>query len=128
MQRYLFFFSHPDFDNGEFYAAKKYIHLVQEGSEEYLFDVPVPSVRRARKYVIAQVNKEQVEGKNIATYLLSIFSGQRGNLNDDDMNKLREQVLYVNTDNFSNPENVPETTPVANNDLPVLNWNTDCIV
>ena len=52
----VFFFSHPDFDDGEFYAAKRYIHVVQEGSEDYLFDVPVPSVRRAFQYVSARVN------------------------------------------------------------------------
>ena len=83
-----FFFSHPDFDDGEFYAAKQYIHVVQGGDEEYLFDVPVPSVRRVRQYVSARVNKERVEGENIATDLPSILSGQRVNLNNDDMNKL----------------------------------------
>ena len=102
--------------------------MVQEGDKEYLCDVPIPSMRRAHQPVSARVNEERVQGENIATDLPSISSGRIGNLNDDDMNKLREQVLYVNTDNFSNPENVPETTPVANNDLPVLNWNTDCIV
>ena len=30
----VFFFFHPDFDDGEFYAAKRYIHVVQGGSEE----------------------------------------------------------------------------------------------
>ena len=30
----VFFFSHPDFGDGEFYAAKRYIHLVEEGAEE----------------------------------------------------------------------------------------------
>ena len=42
----VFFFSHPDSDNGEFYNAKRYIRVVQEGVKEYLFDVPVTSVRR----------------------------------------------------------------------------------
>ena len=28
----VFFFSHPDFDGGEFYAAKQYIHVVQKGA------------------------------------------------------------------------------------------------
>ena len=41
----VFSFSHPDFDDGEFYAGKRYIYVAQEGSEEYLFDVPVSSVR-----------------------------------------------------------------------------------
>ena len=53
----IFFFSHPDFDGGEFYAAKRYIYAVQEGSEDYMFDVPVPSVRRARQSVSARVNE-----------------------------------------------------------------------
>ena len=88
LQRYLFFFSHPDFDNGEFYAEKRYIHLVQGGDKEYLFDVSVTSVRHDCQSIIAQVNKERVEGENIAKDLPSIFSGRRGNLNDDDMNKL----------------------------------------
>ena len=53
-----------------------------------MFDVPFPSVRRACQSVSAKVNEEQVEGENIATDLPSIFSGRRGNLNDDDMKKL----------------------------------------
>ena len=85
----IFFFSHPDSDNGEFYAAKKYIHVAQEGVKEYLFDIPVTSVRRSFHSVSAQVNKERVEGKNITVNLPSISLGQRGNLNDDDMNELQ---------------------------------------
>ena len=92
----VFFFSHPDFDNGEFYAAKQYNLVVQEVAEEYLFDFPVPSVRRASQSVIGQINKKRVEGKNIATDMPSIFSGQRGDLNDEYMNKLREQGSDVN--------------------------------
>ena len=72
--------------NGEFYAAKRYIHVVQEGSNKYLFDVPVPSVKHAHQYVSARVSKELVEGENIAKDLPSILSGRRGNLNNDDMN------------------------------------------
>ena len=53
-----FFFSHPDLDNGEFYAAKRYIHVLQEGDKEYLFDFPF--MRRALQSIIAQVNKERV--------------------------------------------------------------------
>ena len=79
-------FLNPDFDNGVFYAAKQYICVVQEGAKEYLFDVPVTSVRRARQSVSARVNEEKVEGENIATDLPSISSGLRVNLNDDDMN------------------------------------------
>ena len=59
------------------------------------------------------VNKEQVEGKNIATDLPSILSGRRGKLNDDDMKKLREQGFDVDDDNLPNPENVSEPTPVG---------------
>ena len=47
-------------------------------------------------------------------------SGRRGNLNDDDMNKLREQWFDVNDINLPNPENVPEPTHVAINAPPVL--------
>ena len=83
-----FFFSHPDFDESEFYAAKRYIHVVQERAKEYLFDVPVPSMRCARQYFSARVNGERVEGENVATDLTSISSGRRGNLNDDDMKEL----------------------------------------
>ena len=56
----VFLFSHPDFDDGEFYAAKRYIHVVQEGAEEYLFDVSVSSVRLARKYFSVRVSKERL--------------------------------------------------------------------
>ena len=76
LQRYLFFFFlHPDFDDGKFYAAKRYIHVVQEGAEEHLFYALVTSVQRDRQYVSPQMNKERVEGDNIVTYLPSILSG-----------------------------------------------------
>ena len=113
--------------NGEFYAEKRYIHVVQEGAQKYLFDVPVPSVRCARQSVSARVKEERVEVENIATDLPSISSVRRGNLNNDDMNELRE-YFDVNDDNLPNMENVPEPTPVAINALRVLNWKTDCIV
>ena len=108
----VFFLSYPDFDDGEFYAVKIYIHVVQEGAEEYLFGVPVTSMSRARQSVSARVNEERVEGGNIATGLPSIFSGRRGNLNDDDMNKIREPGFDVDDDNLPNPENVPEPIPM----------------
>ena len=106
---------------------KRYIHVVQEGSDENLFDVPVPSLRRACQYVSARVNKERVEGENIATDLPSIFFGRRGNLNYDDMNELQEKGFDVEDDNLPNPYNVLEPTHVAINDPPVFNWKTDCI-
>ena len=62
------------------------------------------------------------------TYLPSILSGQRGNLNDDDMNELREQGFDVDDEKLPNLENVPDPTPVAINAPPVFNWKTDCIV
>ena len=91
----VFFFSYPDSDNGEFYAAKKYINVAQEGVKEYMFDVPVPSVRRSCQSVSARVYKERVEDKNITVDLPSISLGRRGNLNNDDMNKLQEQRFDV---------------------------------
>ena len=78
--------------------------------------------------VHGRVNEERVEGKNIATYLPYILSGQSGNLNDDDMNKLQEQGFDVNDDNLLIPDNVLEPTPIAINAPPVLNWKTGCIV
>ena len=63
--------------------------MVQEGAEEYLFDVPVTSVRCTRQSISAQVNEDGVEGENITIDLPSILSGRRGNLNDDDMHELR---------------------------------------
>ena len=69
----VFFFSHPDFDDGEFYAAKQYIHVVQKGSEEHLFDVSVPSMRRACRSFSSRVNRGRLEGDNIATDLPSIL-------------------------------------------------------
>ena len=85
-------------------------------------------MRRACQYVSARVNGEQLEGKNIATDMPSILSGQRGKLNDDDMNKLLEQGFDVDNDNLPNPENVTEPTPVAINAPHVWNWKTYCIV
>ena len=70
----VFSFSHPDFDDGEFYAAKRYTHVVQEWAEDYLFDVYVTSVKHDHQYVSELVNEEQVEGKNIATDMTTISS------------------------------------------------------
>ena len=101
---------------------------MQEGDEEYLYDVPVTSVRHARQYVSARVNKEWVEDENIAIYLPSILLGSRGNLNDDDKKKLQEQGFDVDDDNLPNQENVPDSTPVVINATTVLKWKIDCIV
>ena len=120
--------SHPDFGDGEFYAEKRYIHVLQEGAEEYLFGFSVTYVRHDHQYVSARLNEEQVEGENIATDLPSISSGRRGNLNNDDMNELQEQGFDVDDKNLPNPENVPEPTLVDINSPPVLNWKTDWIV
>ena len=46
-----FFFSYPDFDDGELYAAKCCIHVMKEGSKEYLFDVLVPYVKHTHQSV-----------------------------------------------------------------------------
>ena len=85
-------------------------------------------MRRGRQSISARVNKERVEGENIATDLPSILSGRRRNLNDDDMNELQEQGFDVDEKNLPNPENVPEPTLVDINSPPVLNWKTDWIV
>ena len=114
--------------NGKFYAVKQYIRMVKEGAKEYLFGSPVTSVECTRQYVSARVNEERVEGENIATDLPFIFSGLRGNLNDDNMKELQEQGFDVDDDNLPNPQNVPESTPVAINSPPVCNFDTDCIV
>ena len=95
--------------------------MLQEVANEYVFDVPVTSVRRSCQYVSAQVNEEQVEGDNIATDLPSILLGRRGNLNDDDMKTFQEQGFDVDNDNLPNPENVLNPTHVAINDPHVLN-------
>ena len=95
--------------------------MVQEGANAYLFGVPVTYVRHTCKSVSARVNEERLEGDNIATYLPSILLGQRGNLNDYDMNELQEQGFDVEDDNLTNPENVPDQTPVVINAPPFLN-------
>ena len=61
------------------------------------------------------------------TDLPSIFPGQRGNLNNDDINKLQEQGFDADDEKLPNQYNVPEPTPVAINVPPVFNWKTDCI-
>ena len=104
-----------------FFATKRYIHVVQEGTKEYLFDVPVRFIIRACKSVRARVNEDRVEDKNIAIDLPSILLGRRGNLNYDDMNKIQERGFDVNDDNLPNPENVPEPNPIDIKAPPVLN-------
>ena len=110
-----------------FFPTKIYIHVVQEGTKEYLFDVHVTYMRCAHQSISKRMNKEWVEGENSVTDLPSILPGQRGNLNNDDINKLQEQGFDADDDKLPNQYNVPEPTPVAINVPPVFNWKTDCI-
>ena len=35
---------HEDFPNKELYATKRMVHIIEQGSEEYLFDLDRPSL------------------------------------------------------------------------------------
>ena len=57
----VFFFSHPDLEGVELYAAKRYVQVIQEEAEKFLFNVPAPSMRCDRQGVIVLRNIERVQ-------------------------------------------------------------------
>ena len=107
----IFFFSYADLEGFELYAEKRYVHVMQEGAKEFLFNVPAPSVMCACQGVSVLSNYKRVWGKNIATDIPIISSDQRISLNNDDMNKLWHQGFDVDDDTLPNLEKYTESKP-----------------
>ena len=59
----VFVFTHFDFPNQQFYAAKRYIHVTEDGEKDSLFFSTEAVIPAARAGVIGPM---EVDGKNIA--------------------------------------------------------------
>ena len=105
----VFVLTHFDFPDKKFYAAKRYIHLTQEGEEDSLFlleeaVIPTVSAGAIGPLTVDQTNRSDGAESNDAPILLS---GRTSNLRSEDMVELLRQGIAINDDNDPAPENVP---------------------
>ena len=119
-------FSHLDFPDVIFYAAKWYVHMTLEGPAEDFFvvvEATVPQVRR-------QVNQTEIDsrigGVDTTIDLPNLNSGRTSNLTAGDMADLRRQGIATDDDNDPAPENIPGPAPAPPNDQ--LTWKSDGII
>ena len=73
----VFVFTHFDFPDQQFYAAKRYIHVTKEGEEDSLFvlaEAAIPAVSAGGIGPLAVDRKNRVDGaeSNNAPILLSV--------------------------------------------------------
>ena len=83
----VFVFTHFDFPNKKFYAAKRYIHVTQEGEEDCIFvlaEAVIPSVSEGAIFTMKfdQTNCADGAAENNAPTLLSV---RTSNLRSEDM-------------------------------------------
>ena len=109
MQFWFFFFTHFNFPNQQFYAAKRYIHVTEEGEEDSLFVLSgavTPSVSAGVIGPLAVKENNRADGTevNAAPILLSV---RMQNLGLEDMVDLCRQGIAINDDKNPAPENVP---------------------
>ena len=78
-------FSHMNFPDVSFYAAKRYVHMTLEGPTEDLFFVVEATVPQVRQ----QVNQTEIDGRiggiDTTTDLPNLNSGRTSNLTAGDM-------------------------------------------
>ena len=104
----VFVFTHSDFPDEQFYAAKRYIHVTQEGEEDILFFlaeavIPTFSAGAICPLKFDQTNRaDGAEAKNAQI----ILSGRTSNLRLEDMVELCRQGIAIDNDNDPAPENV----------------------
>ena len=111
----VFVFTHFDFPDEQFYAAKRYIHVNQEGEEDSLFVLAEDFVPAASAGGIGPL---AVDGNNIvdgaeANDAPILLSGCTSNLRLEDMVELFRQGIAIDDDKDTAPDNVPiqgETT------------------
>ena len=116
----VFVFTHFDFPNQKFYAAKRYIHVTEEGEEDSLFVLAEAVIPDASAGGIGPL---AVDGKNCADDAEAndapiLLSCRTSNPRLEDMVELRREGIAINDDNDPAPENVPrqgETTTGTGN-------------
>ena len=104
----VFVFTHFDFPDEQFYAAKRYIHVTQEGKDDSLFVlvesfIPAVSAGSIGPLKFDKTNHANGEEENDAPILLSV---RTSNLRSEDMVELRRQGISIDNDNNPAPENV----------------------
>ena len=105
----VFVFTHFDFSNEKFYAAKRYINVTQEGEEDSLFVlaesvIPTVSAGAIGPLTFDQTNRADGAEANDAPILLS---GRTSNIRLEDMVEHLRQGISIDDDNDPAPENVP---------------------
>ena len=105
----VFVFIHLVFSDKQFYAAKRYIHVTQEGEEDSLFVlaeaiIPTVSAGSIVPLTFDQTNRDDGAEAKDAPILLS---GRTSNLRSEDMVELCRQGTSINNDNDPAPKNVP---------------------
>ena len=97
-------FSHSDFKGVEFYAAKQYMNLTQEGKEEDFF---VSDEEEEYDEVLTVSELPLLAEKSVCgaeiSYLLCLASGHNSNLTSNDMTDIRLQVIVVDNNNDNDP-------------------------
>ena len=105
----VFVFTHFDFPEEQLYAAKRYIHVTQEGEEVSLslleeYFIPAVSSGAIGPLTFDQTNRADGAEGNDAPILLSV---RTSNLRSEDMVELCRQGISIDGDNNPAPENVP---------------------
>ena len=105
----IFVFTHFDFPDEKFYAAKRYIHMTQEGEEDRLFvlaEAVLPTVNAGAIGPLAfdQTNRSDGAEANDAPTLVS---GRTLNLCSEDIVELSRKGVSIDDDNDPVPENFP---------------------
>ena len=115
-----FFLIHANFPTKKLYAAKQYIHVTQEGTEEILFvlsKAPVPAAGAGDIGALAVGINDHTDGAK-ANDAQNLLSGRTSNLCSEEMEELCRQGIAINDDNNLSPENAPrqgETTTGTGN-------------
>ena len=123
----VFVFTHFDFPDEQFYAAKRYIHVTQEGEEDSLFVlaeavIPAVSAGAIGTLTFDQTNRADGAEANVAPILLS---GRTSNLCSEYMVELRRQGISIKNDNDPAPENFPRQ---GENTTGTGNWRREGII
>ena len=120
-------FIHFYFPEEKFYAAKRYIHVTQEGEEGGLFVlaeavIPAVSAGAIGPLTFDQTNRADDAESNDAPILLS---DRTSNLRSEDMVELRRQGIAIDDDNDSAPDNVPRNGDTTTG---TGNWRREGII
>ena len=105
----VFDFTHFNFTNQKFYAAKQYIHVTKEGEEDSLFvlaesAIPTSSAGGIGTMSVDGNNRANGAEANDAPILLS---GRTPNIRLEDMVEIFRQGIAIDDNNDPAPENVP---------------------